>query len=62
MTLASEMSLLLTSIIVVGTAMAALGVGALVSNRCLRGSCNAVDTAGEALSCDTCPRRTRASS
>ncbi len=40
--------------------MLAMGVGVLLSNRCLRGSCGGEDVLGpdgERLSCEACPRR-----
>ncbi|MEN0066996.1 MAG: hypothetical protein AAGA48_33000 [Myxococcota bacterium] len=42
-----------------GVAMAGMGVGALFSNRSLRGSCGGPDIVtanGDALSCGACPR------
>jgi len=54
------MGLLLLTIIVVALAMLVMAVGAIFSNRCLRGSCGGPDVIGpdgELLTCDTCPLR-----
>ena len=56
------LGLLLLSIVVIGGLMAAMAVGAIFSNRCLRGSCGGPEVLGpdgEALSCETCPLRDR---
>jgi hypothetical protein len=53
---------LLLSIVVVGAAMAAMAVGVVLSNRCLRGSCGGPEVLGpdgQPLSCDACPARRR---
>ena len=55
------MGLILLTVIVVALAMFALGVGAIFSNRCLRGSCGGPEVLGpdgESLTCDNCPLRT----
>jgi hypothetical protein len=52
------MGLLLLTVAVIGIAMLAMAVGAIFSNRCLRGSCGGPEVlgpGGESLSCDTCP-------
>jgi hypothetical protein len=52
------MGLLLLTIAVIGIAMLAMAVGAIFSNRCMRGSCGGPEVLGpdgESLSCDTCP-------
>lgn len=52
------MEVLLT-IGIFGFAMAGMGLGVLLSNRSLRGSCGGPDIVtadGEALSCGACPR------
>lgn len=54
------MGLILLTIIVVALAMLSMAVGAIFSNRCLRGSCGGPDVLGpngELLTCDTCPLR-----
>jgi hypothetical protein len=54
------MVLILLTIALVALVMLAMGVGAIFSNRCLRGSCGGPDVlgpAGESLSCAACPRR-----
>lgn len=52
---------ILLSIVVVGVAMLAMAVGALVSrNRCLRGSCGGLQAGAleiRGVTCDTCPSR-----
>ena len=48
------------TVVVVGLAMTAMGVGLIFSNRCLRGSCGgpeALNADGESLSCGACPNR-----
>jgi hypothetical protein len=53
---------ILLSIAVVAIVMLAMAVGAIFSNRCLRGSCGGPDVLGpngESLSCETCPLRKR---
>jgi hypothetical protein len=57
--------LILLTIVVIGLAMLGMAVGAMFSNRCLRGSCGGPDVFGpdgESLNCDTCPLREKASS
>lgn len=52
------MEILLTMLIF-GLAMAGMGVGVLLSNKALRGSCGGpevVGADGEAISCGACPR------
>jgi hypothetical protein len=54
------MGVILLSIIGVALAMLTMAVGAIVSNRCLRGSCGGREVLGfdgEPLTCDTCPLR-----
>ena len=54
------MTLFLLTVAIIGVAMLAMGVGVLLSNRCLRGSCGGEDVFGpdgERLSCEACPRR-----
>jgi hypothetical protein len=54
------MGLFLLTLVIVGLAMAAMAVGTIFSNRCLRGSCGGPEVLGpdgEPLSCDTCPLR-----
>lgn len=54
------MTLLLLTTGIIGGAMIAMGVGVLLSNRCLRGSCGGEDVFGpdgEPLSCEACPHR-----
>lgn len=54
------MGLILLSIIGVALAMLAMAVGALVSKRCLRGSCGGPEVLGadgKPLTCDACPRQ-----
>lgn len=56
------MELILLSIGVIGAAMAAMAVGVIFSNRCLRGSCGGPDAFGpdgQTLNCATCPNRPR---
>ncbi|MBX2796613.1 MAG: hypothetical protein KTR31_03055 [Myxococcales bacterium] len=51
---------LLLAMGVFGTAMLGMGVGVLLSNRSLRGSCGGPDVVtadGEALSCGACPKQ-----
>ncbi len=53
-------AIILLSIIVVALVMLAMAVGALFSNRCLRGSCGGPEVVGpdgQAISCGVCPRR-----
>jgi len=53
-------AIVLLSIVVIGLVMLAMAVGAIFSNRCLRGSCGGPDVLGpngEALTCEGCPRR-----
>jgi hypothetical protein len=52
-------AIILLSIVVVGLAMLAMAVGAIFSNRCLRGSCGGPEVlgpGGESLSCNGCPK------
>ena len=54
------LGLILLSIVVIGLLMLAMAVGAIFSNRCLRGSCGGPEVLGpdgEPLSCETCPLR-----
>lgn len=54
--------LVLLATVVIGVAMLAMGVGAIFSKRCLRGSCGGpevFDTQGTTITCDTCPRNPR---
>lgn len=54
--------LVLLSVCVVGVVMLAMGVGAMISGRCLRGSCGALHGTSlptRDLACDTCPLRHR---
>jgi len=51
---------ILLSMGIFGLAMAGMGLGVLLSNRSLRGSCGGpevVTADGEALSCGACPRK-----
>jgi uncharacterized protein len=53
-------AVVLLSIGIVALVMLAMAVGAIFSNRCLRGSCGGPEVlgaGGEALSCGACPRR-----
>ena len=57
--------LMLLTVVVIGLAMLAMAVGAIFSNRCLRGSCGGPEILGpdgEPLTCDTCPLREKAKS
>ncbi len=48
------------TVVIVGLAMTAMGVGLIFSNRCLRGSCGGAETLdadGESLSCGSCANR-----
>lgn len=52
--------IIILSVAVVALVMLAMAVGALFSNRCLRGSCGGPEVLGpdgQSLSCDTCPLR-----
>jgi hypothetical protein len=54
------LGLILLTIGVIALAMLAMAVGAIFSNRCLRGSCGGPDVlgpGGESLACETCPLR-----
>lgn len=54
------MTLLLLTLVVMGLVMAAMSVGVILSNRCLRGSCGGPELLGPdgtPLSCETCPMR-----
>ena len=54
------MTTFLLAIAVIAIAMLAMGVGVMLSNRCLRGSCGGPDVLGPdgtSLSCETCPLR-----
>jgi len=56
------MGLLLLTVAVVGIVMAAMAVGVIFSNRCLRGSCGGAEVFGpdgESLNCDSCPLKTK---
>jgi hypothetical protein len=56
------MGLLLLTIAVVALVMLAMAVGAMFSNRCLRGSCGGPEVLGpdgESLSCDACPLKNK---
>jgi hypothetical protein len=56
------MGLMLLAIVVVALSMAALSVGVIFSNRCLRGSCGGPEVLGpdgKSLGCDACPKRSR---
>ena len=58
------MGLLLLSIALIGIVMAAMAIGVIFSNRCLRGSCGGPEVFGpdgESLNCDTCPLKGRRS-
>ena len=53
-------AVILLSVCVVGLVMLAMSVGAMFSNRCLRGSCGGPEVLGrdgEALNCGACPHR-----
>jgi hypothetical protein len=53
-------AVIVLSVIVVAIVMLAMAVGAIFSNRCLRGSCGGPEVLGpngESLSCETCPLR-----
>ena len=53
-------TVILLSIGIVGLVMLAMAVGAIFSNRCLRGSCGGPEVLGadgQSLSCDNCPLR-----
>jgi hypothetical protein len=57
--------LILLTIVVFGLAMLGMAVGAMFSNRCLRGSCGGPEVLGpdgDPISCDTCPLREKAKS
>lgn len=62
------MGLILLTIVVVGLVMLVMAVGAIFSNRCLRGSCGGptvIGPDGESLTCSACPlreKRTRSES
>lgn len=54
------MMLLLLSIVLIALVMAAMSVGVVLSNKCLRGSCGGPEMLGPdgtPLSCETCPMR-----
>lgn len=54
------MMLIVLTIVLMALVMLAMAVGAIVSNRCLRGSCGGPEVLGPdgtPLSCDTCPMR-----
>jgi hypothetical protein len=56
------MALVFLTIGVIGLVMAAMSVGVIFSNRCLRGSCGGPDMPGpdgESLNCAVCPKRRR---
>ena len=53
-------AVILLSVCVVALVMLAMSVGAMFSNRCLRGSCGGPEVLGrdgEALNCGACPHR-----
>lgn len=55
-------AVILLSVAIVALVMLAMAVGALFSNRCLRGSCGGPEVVGQdgqALSCGACPRRSQ---
>lgn len=59
------MALILLTIAVVAIVMLAMSVGAMFSNRCLRGSCGGPDLLGpdgNTLRCGACPRHPGAES
>lgn len=54
------MAVILLSIVGVALAMLLMAVGAICSNRCLRGSCGGgqvLGLEGEPLTCEACPLR-----
>lgn len=54
------MMLLLLTVVLMALVMAAMAVGVILSNRCLRGSCGGPEILGPdgtPLSCETCPMR-----
>ena len=54
------MMLFILTVAAIGLIMLAMAVGVIVKNRCLRGSCGGPQlfgSDGEALGCETCPRR-----
>lgn len=54
------MAVILLSIVGVALAMLLMAVGAIFSNRCLRGSCGGgkvLGLEGESLTCEACPLR-----
>ena len=54
------MMLLVLTVVLMALVMAAMAVGVIVSNRCLRGSCGGPEVLGPdgtPVSCDTCPMR-----
>ena len=54
------MMLVVLTTVLIGLAMAAMAVGVVFSNRCLRGSCGGPELLGPdgtPLSCETCPMR-----
>lgn len=54
------MMLLVLTVVLMALVMAAMAVGVILSNRCLRGSCGGPEILGPdgtPLSCDTCPMR-----
>lgn len=54
------MTLILLAVAVIAVAMAAMAVGVIFGNRCLRGSCGGAeifDAAGDPVGCEACPKR-----
>ncbi len=54
------MILLALTVVLMALVMAAMAVGVILSNRCLRGSCGGsavLGPDGTPLSCETCPMR-----
>jgi len=59
------MGVFLLAVVVIALAMLGMAVGAIFTNRCLRGSCGGpemLDKSGDALNCDACPHRSTAPS
>lgn len=56
------MTLFLLSVVILALIMLVMSVGVIFSGRCLRGSCGGpavLDSAGEPVTCATCPNRDR---
>jgi hypothetical protein len=54
------MTVFFLTFVIVGVAMLAMGIGAIFSNRCLRGSCGGpavMGPDGQPLSCPTCSNK-----